>query len=164
MARLREGRKIVGVSGQAMQVLFEREPTDKPDIAGTVAMWFVECPNQSPAWRHYHVALIHLRPIEGVKPAYIRRPGATHEIVIAALDPSKWPTANNAESWSFLTPLNLEEQIKMPDDATAEHLLEHAIEQMIAGHLWAEPPLSHQVEPWRSWLRAHEDIKPVTKN
>jgi hypothetical protein len=75
---------------------------------------------------------------------------------MAALDPARNPVATDVKSWGLLMPLNLEEQIIMPDDETAVHLLDHAVEKIVEGALWAEPPLSLQVEPWRAWLRAHE--------
>jgi hypothetical protein len=64
--------------------------------------------------------------------------------------------AQAALSLEYASPYNLQEQIIMPSDEAAINLLKHAVDQVVDGNLWAEPPLSHQVEPWRSWLRAHE--------
>ena len=112
MPNLRTGNSFTGYAGKATEILFELEPGDKRDVQGTVAMWFLDCPGQSPAWRHYHLAIIHLRPIEGVKPAVITEEGATHEVILAAMDPAKNPSPTDIETWSHLRPLNFVGQLR----------------------------------------------------
>jgi len=154
--RLSRGIVQIGSAGKAIEILSEWEPGDKPDFKAQLASWLLECPGQSAAWRHYHLAVIHLRPIEGVKPADIRREGATHEIMLVALDSEKNPVADDASTWRWLSPVNLVEQIIGVNDEDAVDIAQAAVRKILQGQLWAEPPLSGQVEPWRSWLRSRE--------
>lgn len=147
-----------GSAGSAREVLVTYEPDDKKDWAATIGSWFIYAPGQSPAWRHYGLSAVHLRPMEGVRRARIRVPGATHEFMLLALDPHKNPEADRPESWVILHPINLTEQVTLANDAAAARLLDAAATEVVEGRLWAEPPLSGQREPWRSWLmrRARE--------
>jgi len=99
------------------------------------------------------LSAVHLRMIGGVKPAVIREPGATHEFMMMAMDPQKHPDPLKPESWSYLRPANLAEQVKLRDDSAALMLLDWCATNIAEGRLWAEPALSGQVEPWRSFLR-----------
>jgi len=70
-----------------------------------------------------------------------------------AMDPEKKPEAEKPDTWSYLSPANLSEQIVTRNDAAASRLLDMAATEIVEGRLWAEPMLSGQKEPWRSWLR-----------
>jgi hypothetical protein len=153
---LRTGEIHVGAAGRTTEILFSLEPSDPPDISGTVAMWFLDCPGQSPAWRHYHLGIVHLRPIEGVKPAVISREGATHEIILAALDPKSNPQPDDINTWSWLRPINYVGQLALPSDEDAKTILALLAKATANGMLWAEPPLSGQKEPWESQVRQLE--------
>ena len=146
------GKVLSGPAGTATELNWKRERRDPPDWTATLAGWFLNCPGQSPAWEHYLLSIIHLRPIEGVKPAVVNVPGATHEILMVALDPGKNPKPEDSYSWSFLRPTNLMEQVQLPDDESAVDLLHDCVVAVLDGRLWAEPMLSGQVEPWRTVL------------
>lgn len=150
--RLVAGREFSGPAGHATEVITEIEADDRPDLAATVATWFFKCPGQSPAWDNYLLTVIHLRPIEGVKDATIVIPGATHQVLMAALDPSKQPEPLDVMSWQHLSPLNADEQLELPDDRSAQELAAHVALGVVDGVLPAEPALSGAVEPWRSSL------------
>lgn len=117
----------------------------------TVAAWFLTCPGQSPAWDKYALGIVHLREQDGVQQAKITTPGATHEVLLIALDPDTNPTAH-AATWHHLRPCNVVEQVQLTDDQGAVELLELCARSVVDGLLWAEPPLSGQVEPWRTTL------------
>lgn len=155
--KTRTGQVVVGAAGNGTEILLEWEPGDKPDVSATVAMWFLDCPGQSPAWRHYNLTIIHLRPIPGVKPAHISRPGASHEVMLVALDPDKHPVAHDAATWGFLRPLNYVGQLHVRSDDEAKEVLDTLAHGVAHGTLWAEPPLSGQKEPWESQLRLLEN-------
>ncbi len=59
----------------------------RPDLGATIGTWLLDCPGAHPFWQWYFVAAIHLRAIEGVAPAHITRKGATHEVMVMALQP-----------------------------------------------------------------------------
>jgi hypothetical protein len=149
--KVAEGRKYRGPAGSATEILLKGEP-DRPDWAATVSCWFLECPGQSPAWSRYTMNVIHLRDIENVPPAHIRVPRATHELILIALDPDRHPQPTKLSSWHPLRPLNVQEQIQLPSDQAAHELADKAAQAVVQGLLWAEPPLSGQVEPWRTML------------
>lgn len=151
--RWQRGEFLTGNFGSAQQMLGEMDSSDRPDVAATVTLWFLTCPGQSPSWDHYYLSVIHLRPIDGVRPPIVRVPGATHEIMVAALDPRFSPTPFDQESWMPLFPLNVEEQLVLPSDASARELGRLATLAVLEGLLWAEPPVPGLVEPWRSVLQ-----------
>lgn len=152
--RLRPGRVIEGPFGSATEVLWDAVTV--ADWGATLATWFLDCPGQSPAWRHYGLSIIHLRPIEGEsKPATIRIPHATHEVLLVAYDPydpELDPRPDDVETWRFLMPVNVMEQIELPSDQAAVELLELCARAVVNGILPAEPMLAGAVEPWRTVL------------
>lgn len=148
LGTLRRGR-----AGTAREQFFDLDPSEPKDWTATVGTWFIDAPGQSPAWHHYGLSVIHLREIEGAKPPAIREQGATHEFLLVALDPAKNPDPMDPKTWSFLRPYNLCEQVTIADDLTANKILHACAAAVVDGRLWAEAPLSGQVEPWRATLR-----------
>lgn len=146
------GRQLNGPAGKATELINEPAPGDPPDWQASVAIWFLDCPNQSPGWRHFILGCVHLRPIEGVKTALVNEPGATHEIILYALDPATHPEPLNPDTWGRLEPLNLIQQIIVPSDGLASEILDSCAQQVVDGYLWAEAPLSGQSEPWKTQL------------
>lgn len=145
------GEVIHGPFATATEVIVEPNTVDQ---SATIAAWFIDAPGQSPAWSKYLLAAIHLRPIDGQsKSPTIRLEGATHEILLTALNPDKNPRLDDTETWHHLTPLNLEEQFIVGSDAAARELVRDCAHAVVAGLLWAEPALSGQVEPWRTVIR-----------
>lgn len=151
--KLKLGSMRTGPAGKVQEIIVNLEPSDPKDWYAGIANWFIDAPGQSVAWRHYMLGAIHLRAIDGVKPAHIREPGATHEIMMMAMDPKLKPDPLNPDSWSYLRPHNLSLQVKLRDDSAAIMLLDQCATNIAEGRLWAEPPLSGQVEPWRTFVR-----------
>lgn len=131
-------RIIRGAAGIAER--FTKIEPETPAQQATLAGWLINAPGQSPAWSHYLLSLIHLRPIDGAKPANIRIPGATHEIIVCALDPEKHPTVNVVESLCPLLPINAEAQFQVETDEQAIDLAEKCVTAVCNGFLPAEPP------------------------
>lgn len=146
----------VGPAGAATRLDITRTRSDPADSVATLGMYWLVCPGQSPYWDTYTLAIIHLRDIPGVKPAHIRLPGATHELFLTALDPTHNVHPEKPKTWKHLTPINLMEQVILPDppegDEAALNLLDMAAKAIVGGLTWAEPPLSGQIEPWRTML------------
>jgi hypothetical protein len=116
----------------------------------TVASWFLDCPGQSPLWQHYVLSIIHLRAEEGLPEPVIHVPHATHEVWLYALDPTQHPSLKITSSRVPMTPFNFVDQVQLPDDEAAVVMIESAVQAITMGILWAEPPLSGQLEPWRT--------------
>lgn len=150
--KVTEGERLDGPYGTAVRVLVELEEDEPQDWTATCASWFFICPGQSPACDRYALSIIHLRPIEGVKDAAVTVPGATHEVMLHALDPKTEPVPTDPMSWRRLHPINVLEQIELPDDAAAVDLARGCARAVLAGVLPAEPLLSGAVEPWRTVL------------
>lgn len=146
-------RVLSGPAGTAHEQFIEFESSDQPDHRRTVASWFIRAPRQWVAWDCYLLSVVHLRPVKDAKPAVILESGATHEFLLVALDPGKQPRAGDPKSWFHVTPMNLEQQLRLPSDETAAALLAWCAREVVEGRLWAEPPLSGMVEPWRGTLR-----------
>lgn len=151
--KVRKGLWVGGEAGTATELCVTRGRRDRVDQSASLSTWFLRCPGQSIAWDAYLLSVIHLRPITGeMHPPVIRVPHATHEVMLIALDPRLKPDPVRPRTWRHLTPVNLEEQVELPDDAEAVTLLRLCARQVVDGYLWAEPPLSAQVEPWRTVL------------
>lgn len=141
------GDPLEGPAGVAVEVTSEHP--------ATITSFFLHCPGQSPAWSDYCLAVVHLRPVEGVREPVINVPGATHEVLLFALDPdgkNGLALSTDPDSWGILTPLNLVYQVHLDSDAAAREMLCMCAQAIVNGALWAEPPLSGQIEPWRTVL------------
>lgn len=88
---------------------------------GSVASWILNVPWANGLWEDYNITLIHLRPVEGLSDPYIYLPGATHEIMVAAMHPD-WPRDMLLTPISkyFLQPLNFVGQF-ICDDEESDH-------------------------------------------
>jgi hypothetical protein len=111
-----------------------------PDEGATLALWIVNGPFH-PMWRWWQLAIVHLRPIPGVKPATLKRDGASHEVMILSLDPKREPDIDALDRGDYstfpgyLTPPDLVYQVVGLDDEQAVTLAEHMIEAIVAGRL-----------------------------
>ena len=97
------GERLSGPAGFATEIIF----TNPPESSATVVSWFLDCPGQSPAWRHFRLSIVHLRPSVALKPAHVMFPGATHEVTLFALDPERNPKPEDPRSWLRLSPINV---------------------------------------------------------
>lgn len=105
----------------------------------TVACWLVDCPVSHPVWNQYFLSLIMLREVEGVKPATIKLEGATHEIMIFAIDPRHPQTKESMDEKMaapapvpVLFPPNICQQFKAEHDADAMSKIEHLLKTIIS--------------------------------
>src|SRR6185369_12538005 len=87
---------------------------ERPHISqsATLGAWVLWLPGWSPAWDMFILSVVHLRPIEGdVKQATLKFPEATHELILAAIDPEHSAVLRNIfTECKFLTPLKVVEQ------------------------------------------------------
>lgn len=106
-----------------------------PDWKATLAGWFVHAPGAHPAWSWWYVGVIHLRDIPGVRPAIIRRPGATHEVMFMALDPKAGSPVDRdlgRDGLPFLEPIDLEHQLVDLTDDHARGVAISAVRAIVA--------------------------------
>ena len=105
-----------------------------PDWSATLSQYLIKSDLFHPAWNHWIIALIHLRDIEGVKPAHKYYLDAEYEILCLAVDPTSSPNPDPDKSLElqFLTPSDITIQFDGHDDTTAIELMQtliHAIER-----------------------------------
>jgi hypothetical protein len=133
--------KIEGSHGTA-----ERIPLpDVPQAAETVCTWLLTAPHACPLWSQYLLAVVRLRDgVPGFRPPARQFDGATHELVILALDPERGPFAvadmerfQRSGAVPFLTPANIAHQIEGTDEEAA-WLAEMAAAAVVNGWLTPE--------------------------
>lgn len=141
-----KGVWLHGPAGTATEVVIKH----KGRGAGTVRCFWLVCPGQSSSWSEYLLSVVHLRPEKGLPDPVLRFPTATHEVQLQAIDPAAGSKMLRPLTWRFLRPINMVEQVELPTDTQASMLLLEAARAVTMGFLWAEPPLAHQAEPWRT--------------
>lgn len=149
--RITEPPDCKGPAGHAWRVTLPPPgQRARKDWDGTVGIYIVRVPGAHPCWDHWFVSLIHLRPIDGVRPAVIRVDGATHEFNIASIDPTfALPGLDaGAPDWDprFLRPIDVTEQFAAADDLVADRVLELAVHAMVNG--FGSPD-----QDWRPWWK-----------
>lgn len=79
---------------------FQLPPNPPPAWQGSVAQYIANVPSAHPLWKWWMISAIHLRPIDGVKPATLKRPTATHEFIILSMNPECGePDLDNFHAW-----------------------------------------------------------------
>ena len=123
-----------GPAGQAW--LIPNESTD-PSHQASLASWIVNVPGAHPFWAYWMVAVCHLRPLPGVKPALKKYEEAEFEFLIATIDPELCPNPTPeyalSEGLRFLTPIDVAEQFHGVTDHDAIRVCEGAIRAILQG-------------------------------
>lgn len=122
----------------------------RPDHQASIAAWLINGPYH-PFWRWWQLAIVHLRPIEGVKPAAIHRDGASHEIMILSIDPNHPPDIDELEQGEghlrYLTPPDLVHQVVGLTDEQACELVDLMIGPILDGQLSPDRDFRSRWEP-----------------
>jgi hypothetical protein len=133
--------KLEGPYGLAEQV----PPGDGPEWAETVCTWLLTAPQAHPLWSQYMLCVVRLRDgIPGFPPPERHFDGATHELLVVALNPERG-TLKVADMERFqrtgrlpyLTPANIAHQTEGTDEE-ASRLAELACTAVVNGWLWPE--------------------------
>jgi hypothetical protein len=100
------------------------------------------------------LTVVHLRPVEGVRPATLHFPGAGHEFLLVALNP-RHPVHGNEDPAGHLTPVNVCVQEAGLTDGQAVAICDGLAAMVVSGQLPAEPALSGGAqEPYKRVIRA----------
>lgn len=114
-----------------------------PGAAETVCTWILTHPQGHPLWSQYLLAVVRLTDNPDFPPPKRQFLGATHELLVLALDPGKGPYAPDTMDrfldgmLPFLTPVNIAHQIEGTDDE-AGLLAAYAAWGVTVGALWPE--------------------------
>lgn len=114
-------------SGSCGTAQFIPIPGDLPEAAESVCCWLITAPRAHPLWSQYWLAAVRLRDgVPGFPPPVRKFPGATHEVLLLALDPDHGPytvegmriyiDGDKAGRLPFLTPVNIAHQLEGTDD------------------------------------------------
>jgi hypothetical protein len=124
---------ITGPGGNAWRydipALRQAIKTTQPD--GSIAAWLIKAPWANLAWHSYILMLVHLRPMGLPTRFYLE--GATHEMTLAALDPSV--ALSLLERPAMLYPLNFAAQFIEPSDEAAIARCEKCVVDIVNGEL-----------------------------
>lgn len=116
---------------------------DHPSAAETVCSWILTHPQGHPLWSQYLLCVVRLTDNPDFPPPVRQFQGATHELLVVALNPDKGPYApDNMDRFldgtlPFLTPVNIAHQIEGTDDE-ASMLATYAAWGVTVGALWPE--------------------------
>jgi len=114
--------RLEGPHGRAFR---NRDLPDRPDVAETVVWWVITSPIWHPFWAQYQLLVVRLRQgVPGFPEPVLKFPGATHELIVAALHPEygPWTPAKVAEAGyvlPYLEPINIAEQFTASDEEMA---------------------------------------------
>lgn len=117
-----------GVYGQAWQ--FRGELKDEAwRVDRWCGTWLVRCPGAHPFWSFHTIQAISLAEHpEQPNPPFLRFPGATHELMVLALNPEHDAGIDPdvMESMKWMVPPDFAGQAILPSDAHAKELVEFA--------------------------------------
>lgn len=122
---------LAGMHGTAW--LLDKSFDSRPDVQATIESWIVSAVYAHPFWSHYMVTCIHLRDIDGTKPANKVFDEATHEVLVVALDPEKPYPLNAAPN--IMKPINYAGQWIALNDEEARATVEDCVKGIINGTL-----------------------------
>lgn len=111
---------VTGPYGKAEKVFIP----DTPDAAQTVTSWLITAPGAHPLWSQYNLFVVRLDDdVPGFPPPHRQFPGATHELLLVALEPAgNLYTAEmlHTKPLQWLEPINICEQFTATDDEMRE--------------------------------------------
>ena len=101
---------------------------DIPSAAETVCTWLLTAPRAHPLWSQYAIVAVRLRDLPGFPPPTRQFDGATHELLVIALNPEHGTMTpkravrfwRKGRSLPYLTPVNIAHQIEGTDEEAAE--------------------------------------------
>jgi hypothetical protein len=123
------------------ELLISKKAGRKAESCAGVGSWLVFCPWAHPFWSYYVIAAVHLRAQEGCKPPAFFLPGATHEVFVVALDPTKVPDLE-CPVRSYMKPINFAGQWiaaarrnPVDQDKAAAEKIRGCVDEILAGTL-----------------------------
>jgi hypothetical protein len=123
---------------------------------GTVALWIINAPWAHPIWSNYMLLCVHLRPLSEGAAAIIHKPGATHEVILWALDPDAPVPVETGEGMTMkpqlLQPSNFAGQFIVERDEAARAMIEEQVVKPIC-----EGTLNPDTDATWQWINLFGD-------
>lgn len=123
----------IGLHGRAWLMDLAAMRAHYGKVGAEVRGWIVEAAWAHPMWHSYMVMAVHLRQAEGFPPAVIHLPGATHEVMVYALDPQHTATVDRTPR--FLLPANFHGQWIAASDDEAGAKVDACVDEILDGTL-----------------------------
>ena len=149
-----------------MQAWFEESPAILGERAWGMT-WGINAPGYHPLWHQYLLFLYDLTtPLKQASKIYL--PGATHEMILYAVDPDKplpqppeklMPENNTSVRFGILTPANYGYQFRASNNATAQQRIQKLVDHIVQGTL--SPDTDFRTH-WDSVL--FPDAYPLVRN
>lgn len=131
-------------TAQLCPLLDDLDVDRRPLIAAHVVQWLLTAPQAHPWWSQYSLSVVRLGDYPGVPEPKLDFPGATHELLVVALQPDEGPfTVARMQEFQrdgrmpFLLPVNIAEQFEASDDEMLE-LASMCAMGVTQGALWPE--------------------------
>lgn len=110
---------ITGPAGEAVRL--ELDPDVPPANASQIVdRWLITARAYHPLWWQYLLGCVRLDELPGLRPPVLHFPGATHELLLVALDPDHGPWTpgklRDPTTVRELRPLNVVHQFTASDD------------------------------------------------
>lgn len=105
----------------------------QPPAELTVAGWIIYAPYAHPVWHSYLLSAVSLRDCPGARPAKIYLPGATHEVLLYALNPEHRTSINDFPH--PLIPTNFHGQWIAENDEAAARYIDETVRMVCEGQL-----------------------------
>jgi hypothetical protein len=122
---------------------------DDPRNLSHLCTWIVHAPWSHPHWPVVAVMACNLRDVPGMPPAIINLPGATHEVMVYAMNPGMPVTVDG--DMHFLQPGNFVGQFKATSDDAARAIIEDTVRKIVAGQL------NPDTDGFRQWVALFGD-------
>lgn len=108
--------RYAGPVGSAVRIPMEALTYLAPAQEACLISWVITAPGQHILYDKYQLSVCHLRPIAGVPPAKLQRPGMTHELLLHGLDPGRHPDPHDIQTLVPMTPINASVQFVATDE------------------------------------------------
>ena len=131
------------------EVAVEAWEVPPPSKAAGLAAWFVRHPAAHGFWCWWLVAVVHLRPGEGLPAAVLGREGQTHELVMIPLSPQSEISPDHPGRAAFMSADQVLRLCALTD-AQAVRVCRAAVEAIVAGQ---SPDSDHRAR-WRAWAES----------
>jgi hypothetical protein len=139
---------IEGRAARAWKVVM---PSDgPPEWSGTIAAYLVHMPGAHAFWSWWLVSVVHLRPIEGVKPANKSYEEAEYEFLTAPIHPDHPPDPDDPGAGFETIAVDVAVQFNGTDDEQAAELCMMSVTLMTRGR--ASPDSDYR-RWWTSAIR-----------
>lgn len=128
-----EERRPTPMSNEARTLRAWKLPN--AEEAGVVSAWILDVPGVHKSWHRWLLGAVHMRPMPGVPSMFVTSPGATHEIMVAAIDPSHEPDVDSTARPPLLIPADVIVQLALDSDEHCARLVDRCAKLVVEGVL-----------------------------